>query len=114
MDPFSQNMMDVLTRKIDHRTAEGRATIHLVYARGCNRCALTGLDLDPRQDVWIEVVMTEGAHDTKREYVGVRAGVFDAAGFQETLAQWQARSDWTVAVWDGRELWPERSPREHA
>ncbi|MCD0446421.1 hypothetical protein LO763_22655 [Glycomyces sp. A-F 0318] len=112
MDPFAQNMMDALTQKIDHRTAEGRATIHLVCARGCNQCALTGLNLDPHLDVWIEVVMTEHPNETKREYVGVRSGVFDAPGFQETLTEWRARPGWAVEVWDGRVLWPQCSPGE--
>jgi hypothetical protein len=99
-----------LAGHVDHRTGEGGATIALVYGRGASHCNATGEPLRPREDVWIEVV---DEHD-RTSYIGLRAAVFDSADGQALLADWRRLPGWRVVVWDGRELWPERSPDEHS
>lgn len=97
---------ETLTGRIDHRTGEGRATIALVYGRGATHCKATGEPLNPRDDVWIEVVNEEG----RTSFVGLSAASFDSDEGQTLLAEWRRRENWSVEVWDGRELWPSDPP----
>lgn len=103
---ITNTITDALAGKIDARTAEGRATIELVYAQGRTTCVATGAALFPRDDVWIEVVMPSGSDAAPaRDYVGVSAAEYDRGTLTPVLDEWRANDGWTVEVWDGRVLW---------